>query len=60
MLMGKDNHLELIQELRTVHALQGEEQELKNADKEFVLNLQQQRDEHKHKVQHTDVQHAAF
>lgn len=54
MFMGKENHLALIQELRTVNALQREEQELQKADKELVMTLKIQRDKHRHKVKHTD------
>ncbi|XP_068614741.1 cilia- and flagella-associated protein 91-like [Brachionichthys hirsutus] len=50
MFVGKNNHMELIQELRTVHALQGEEQILQKADEEFVLSLKQQRDKFRHKM----------
>lgn len=52
MFKGKENHLELIQELRTVNALQREEQELQNSDKELVMTLTQQRDKSIHKVEH--------
>lgn len=54
MFKGKENHQELIQELRTVHALQREEQELQRADKELVITLKKQRDEHQHKVKHAE------
>ncbi|KAM6978410.1 cilia- and flagella-associated protein 91 [Tautogolabrus adspersus] len=50
MFTGKENHLELIQELRTVNALQAEEQELKKADKELILNQKKQRDKLRHKT----------
>lgn len=55
MFQGKENHLELIQELRTVHALQREEEKLKKADKGLVMNLKKQRDKQRHKVKHTDT-----
>ncbi|XP_070771194.1 cilia- and flagella-associated protein 91 [Enoplosus armatus] len=48
MFKGKENHLELIQELRTVNALQREEQELQKADKGIVITLKKQRDKHRH------------
>uniref|UniRef100_A0A3Q3M553 Cilia- and flagella-associated protein 91 n=1 Tax=Mastacembelus armatus TaxID=205130 RepID=A0A3Q3M553_9TELE len=50
MFKNKENYLELIQELRTVHALQKEEQELKKADKVLVTTLKQQRDKNIHKT----------
>ncbi|CAJ1079554.1 cilia- and flagella-associated protein 91 [Xyrichtys novacula] len=45
MFSGKENHLNLIQELRTVHALQAEEQRLQKADKEMLLTQKKQRDQ---------------
>ncbi|XP_041663807.1 cilia- and flagella-associated protein 91 isoform X2 [Cheilinus undulatus] len=48
--IGKENHMELIQELRTVHALQPEEQELQKADKELTLTQKTQRDKLRHKT----------
>lgn len=50
MFEGKVKHLELIQELRSTHALQREEQELKQADKEATLTMQSLREMHQHKV----------
>nr|XP_004551433.1 cilia- and flagella-associated protein 91 [Maylandia zebra] len=44
MFKGKEKHQDLIQELRTVHALKREEQELQKADKEHVMMLNKQRD----------------
>lgn len=55
MFKGKENHLELIQELRTVHALQKEEQELQRADKELIIALKKQRDEQRIQVKHMDT-----
>uniref|UniRef100_A0A671W4K8 Cilia- and flagella-associated protein 91 n=1 Tax=Sparus aurata TaxID=8175 RepID=A0A671W4K8_SPAAU len=55
MFKGKENHQELIQELRTVHALQREEQELHRADKELVITLKKQRDEQRHKASQARV-----
>ncbi|XP_073329946.1 cilia- and flagella-associated protein 91 isoform X2 [Pagrus major] len=49
MFKGKENHQELIKELRTVHALQREEQELQSADKELIITLKKQRDKQQHK-----------
>lgn len=55
MFKGKENYQELIQELRTVHALQSEEQELQKADKDLIMTLKKQRDEHTHKVKHRGI-----
>lgn len=60
MIKGIENHMELIQELRTVHALEKEEQELMEADKKLVLSLKDQRDKARHKVGHTQTQNCAF
>ncbi|XP_068184865.1 cilia- and flagella-associated protein 91 [Antennarius striatus] len=57
MLMGKENHLDLIQELRSDHALQREEQVLKKAEKELVMNLKQDRDKLRHE---TSLQEASW
>ncbi|KAJ8352862.1 hypothetical protein SKAU_G00243380 [Synaphobranchus kaupii] len=46
---GKERRLELIQELRTTHALQQGEQELQKAEKQATLALQRQRELHNHK-----------
>ncbi|XP_059199054.1 cilia- and flagella-associated protein 91 [Centropristis striata] len=56
MFKGKENYLDLIQELRTVHALQKEEQELQKADKELTMSLKKQSDKH---TQKTSQQEAA-
>lgn len=60
MIKGRENHIELIQEIRTVNALQREEQELQEADKELVLSLKEQRDNARHKVRHRQAQSCAF
>lgn len=52
---AKENHLDLIQELRTVNALQTEEQELQKADKELTKTLAKQRDKSRHKVKYGDI-----
>ncbi|XP_056321628.1 cilia- and flagella-associated protein 91 [Danio aesculapii] len=44
MFEEKERRLELIQELRTTHALQKEEQNKKEAEKQVTLALQRQRD----------------
>nr|XP_020465219.1 protein MAATS1 [Monopterus albus]XP_020465222.1 protein MAATS1 [Monopterus albus] len=58
MYKGKENHLELIQELRTIQALQREEQELQKADKELIVNLRKQRDQHRHKTSQEEASQA--
>uniref|UniRef100_A0A3B5B9X6 Cilia- and flagella-associated protein 91 n=1 Tax=Stegastes partitus TaxID=144197 RepID=A0A3B5B9X6_9TELE len=47
MFKGKENYMDLIQELRSVHALQKDEQEQHKADKELIMNLKKQKDKHK-------------
>ncbi|KAJ8388572.1 hypothetical protein AAFF_G00132860 [Aldrovandia affinis] len=47
---GKEKRMELIQELRTTHALQQEEQEMQEAEKQGTLALQRERELHHHKV----------
>lgn len=59
MIKGMENHVELIQEIRTVNALQKEEQELQEADKELVQSLKEQRDKARHKVRHSQTQDCA-
>lgn len=46
---GKEKRLELIQELRSTHALQYAEQQIKKAEKEQVLELQRERRLEQHK-----------
>ncbi|XP_049450725.1 cilia- and flagella-associated protein 91 [Epinephelus fuscoguttatus] len=58
MFKGKENYQELIQELRTVHALQSEEQELQKADKDLIMTLKKQRDEHTHKASQVEASQA--
>ncbi|XP_031725295.1 cilia- and flagella-associated protein 91 [Anarrhichthys ocellatus] len=58
MFKGKENHLELFRELRTVHALQGEEQELQKADKGLVMTLKDQRDKHRHETSQEEASQA--
>ncbi|XP_060006517.1 cilia- and flagella-associated protein 91 isoform X1 [Lagenorhynchus albirostris] len=50
MFEGKERRLELIQELRTSHALQEEDRLVKKAEKQVTLALQRQRNLHEHKV----------
>ncbi|XP_006166052.1 cilia- and flagella-associated protein 91, partial [Tupaia chinensis] len=47
---GKEKRLELIQELRTSHALQEDDKLVKRAEKQVTLALQRQRDLHEHKM----------
>ncbi|KAJ8388573.1 hypothetical protein AAFF_G00132870 [Aldrovandia affinis] len=47
---GKEKRMELIQELRTTHALQQEEQEMQEAEKQGTLALQRERELHHHKA----------
>lgn len=49
---GKEKRLELIQELRTTHALQKEEQNKKEAEKQVTLALQRKRDTQSETVRH--------
>ncbi|XP_019506574.1 PREDICTED: protein MAATS1 [Hipposideros armiger] len=50
MFEGKEKRLELIQELRTTHALQEDDRLVKKAEKQLTLALQRQRNLHEHKV----------
>ncbi|KAJ8796703.1 hypothetical protein J1605_017806 [Eschrichtius robustus] len=50
MFEGKEKRLELIQELRTSHALQEEDRLVKKAEKQVTLALQRQKNLHEHKV----------
>ncbi|XP_037692116.1 cilia- and flagella-associated protein 91 isoform X2 [Choloepus didactylus] len=50
MFEGKEKRLELIQELRTSHALQEDDRLVKKAEKQVTLALQRQRNLHEHKV----------
>uniref|UniRef100_A0A3Q2XJD5 Cilia- and flagella-associated protein 91 n=1 Tax=Hippocampus comes TaxID=109280 RepID=A0A3Q2XJD5_HIPCM len=52
---GKENHLDLIKEMRTAHALRAEEQQMQKADKEMVMALKEERD----KLSREDALHAA-
>lgn len=58
MFKGKENYLELIQELRTVHALQKEEQELQKDEKGLIINLKKQRDNDRHKTSQEEASQA--
>ncbi|KAM7132036.1 cilia- and flagella-associated protein 91 isoform 1-T1 [Molossus nigricans] len=50
MFEGKEKRLELIQELRTTHALQEDDRLVKKAEKQVTLALQRQRNLHEHKL----------
>ncbi|XP_036401385.1 cilia- and flagella-associated protein 91-like [Megalops cyprinoides] len=50
MFEGKEKRWELIQELRTTHALQREEQEKQKVQRQVTLDLQKQRELHNHMV----------
>ncbi|XP_076974346.1 cilia- and flagella-associated protein 91 isoform X3 [Tamandua tetradactyla] len=50
MFEGKEKRLELIQELRTSHALQEDDRLVRKAEKQVTLALQRQRNLHEHKV----------
>uniref|UniRef100_A0A667WWY9 Cilia- and flagella-associated protein 91 n=1 Tax=Myripristis murdjan TaxID=586833 RepID=A0A667WWY9_9TELE len=56
MFKGKEKRLELIQELRTTHALQKEEQQLLGADAQLTQTLKNQRDLHRHKASMVGVE----
>ncbi|XP_077437078.1 cilia- and flagella-associated protein 91 [Vanacampus margaritifer] len=56
---GKENHLDLIKELRTAHALRAEEQQMKKADKEMVLALKEERDQQRLERSHDEALHAS-
>ncbi|KAM9804910.1 cilia- and flagella-associated protein 91 [Neosynchiropus ocellatus] len=50
MCVGKENHRDLIRELRSIHTLQSDEEDLLKADKELVMTLKSQRDKRRHEV----------
>ena len=50
MFEGKEKRMELIKELRSTHALQSAEQEVKRQEKQATLAVQRQRMLHDHKV----------
>ncbi|KAL3885253.1 hypothetical protein ACJMK2_025341 [Sinanodonta woodiana] len=49
MFEGKEKRMELIRELRSTHALQEAEQQIKKQEKQATLSLQRQRRLHEHK-----------
>ena len=50
MFEGKEKRIELIRELRSTHALQDAEQQVKKQERLATLALQRQRRLHDHKV----------
>ncbi|XP_041937816.1 cilia- and flagella-associated protein 91 [Alosa sapidissima] len=58
MFEGKERRLELIQDLRTTHALQREEQELLKEEKHLMATLQTQRELHCNKVSQLEAYEA--
>ena len=50
MFEGKEKRQELINELRSTHALQAAEQQIKKEEKQAALNLQRQKRLHDNKV----------
>ncbi|XP_053299580.1 cilia- and flagella-associated protein 91 [Pleuronectes platessa] len=58
MFKGKENHTDLIQELRTVHALQRQEQELQQVDREMMIALKTQRDKQRVETSQTEASQA--
>uniref|UniRef100_A0A667X026 Cilia- and flagella-associated protein 91 n=1 Tax=Myripristis murdjan TaxID=586833 RepID=A0A667X026_9TELE len=60
MFKGKEKRLELIQELRTTHALQKEEQQLLGADAQLTQTLKNQRDLHRHKTSQEEAYQASM
>lgn len=55
LFKGKEDHLDLIRELRTVHALQREEHELRKAEKDKILNLKRERDQQRQKTEQEEA-----
>ncbi|KAM9341994.1 cilia- and flagella-associated protein 91 [Pholidichthys leucotaenia] len=58
MFKGKEKHKQLIQELRRVHALQKEEQELQKADKNLVMSLKMERDKEIQRISQEEASQA--
>ena len=50
MFEGKEKRIELIKELRSTHALQEAEQQIKKQEQQATIALQRQRRLHDHKV----------
>ncbi|XP_047455956.1 cilia- and flagella-associated protein 91 [Mugil cephalus] len=58
MFKSKENRMEFINELRTVHVLQGDKQGLLKADKMNVTALKKERDEQRRKICQEEASHA--
>ncbi|KAM9851226.1 cilia- and flagella-associated protein 91 [Aulostomus maculatus] len=58
MFIGKEKNLELIKELRTVHALQKDDKDLQKADRELMMTLKKQRDDLRHKISQEEASRA--
>uniref|UniRef100_A0A672GTV3 Cilia- and flagella-associated protein 91 n=1 Tax=Salarias fasciatus TaxID=181472 RepID=A0A672GTV3_SALFA len=58
MFKGKENHMDLIREQRSVHALQEEEQKLQRAEEELVLTLKKQSDKRSREIAQADASQA--
>ncbi|XP_028991921.1 cilia- and flagella-associated protein 91 [Betta splendens] len=58
MFKNKQNHADLIRELRTVHALQKEEQEIQKAHRDQTVNLKLQRDKQRIKTSREEAMQA--
>ncbi|XP_043986908.1 cilia- and flagella-associated protein 91 isoform X2 [Gambusia affinis] len=56
---GKENQLELIRELRKVHALQARGQQLQKAEKDHILMLKRERDQQMEKAATREARQAA-
>ncbi|XP_057707744.1 cilia- and flagella-associated protein 91 [Corythoichthys intestinalis] len=54
---GKENHLDLIKELRMAHALRAEEQQMQKADKKMVMALKEERDKIQLERSRKEAQH---
>jgi len=50
MYEGKEKRFELIQEVRSTHALQRAQQQMKRQEKQHIVTLQRQRRLYQHKV----------
>ncbi|KAK5602820.1 hypothetical protein CRENBAI_025092 [Crenichthys baileyi] len=59
MFKNKENQLELIRELRNIHALQSQEQQLQKADKELIMTLKMQRGQQMHKASQEEARQAS-
>uniref|UniRef100_A0A3Q1EJC0 Cilia- and flagella-associated protein 91 n=1 Tax=Acanthochromis polyacanthus TaxID=80966 RepID=A0A3Q1EJC0_9TELE len=58
MFKGKENHLDLIQKLRSVCALQEDGQEQHKADKALIMNLKKQKDNESDEISRVEASQA--